>query len=143
VPFSRDSLPALELGLFGTVEYKEREERHTHKLRTTEEQSAKLGVLALSPMHGVKEPDGCVDADAETAEVGRVSLKAINNSNVGKRASSANSVENRGACQYRNRCVNYTRLQWAGRVNIRLCGLPHINNSCEHLHFPVWDTNHL
>jgi hypothetical protein len=85
VPFSRDSPPALDPGPFGTIEYEEREEWHTHKLRTTEEQSAKLGVLALSPMHGVNEPDGCVDADAETAEVGRVSLKAINNGNVGKR----------------------------------------------------------
>ena len=84
--FSRDSLPALELGPFGTVEYKEREEWHTHKLRTMEEQSAKLGVLALSPMRGMEEPDGRVDADAKTTEVGRVRLKAINNGNVGKRA---------------------------------------------------------
>ena len=76
----------LKLGPFGSVEYEEREEWHTHKLRTTEEQSAKLGVLALSPMCDVKEPDGCIDADTETAEVGRVVLKAINNGNVGKRA---------------------------------------------------------
>ena len=74
----------LELGPFGTIEYEEREEWHTHKLCTAEEQSAKLRVLTLSPMHGMKEPDRCINADTETTEVGRVGLKAINNGNVGK-----------------------------------------------------------
>ena len=84
--FSRDSLPALDLGPFGAVEYEERKEWCTHKLRTTEEQCAKLGVFALSPMRGMKEPNGRVDADAETAEVGRISLEAINDGDVSKGA---------------------------------------------------------
>ena len=47
----------LDLGAFGAIEDEEREEWCTHKLRTTEEQSAKFRVLPLSSMCGMEEPD--------------------------------------------------------------------------------------
>jgi hypothetical protein len=37
-------------------------------------------------MCGVKEPDGRVDTNAETTEVGRIRLETINDGDVGKGA---------------------------------------------------------
>ena len=45
-------------------------------------------------MRSVKEPDRCVDADAETAKICRIGLEAIDNGNVGKRARFARGSEN-------------------------------------------------
>ena len=45
----------LDLGVFGAIKYKEREERGTHKLHTVEEQCAELRVLALPLMCSMEE----------------------------------------------------------------------------------------
>jgi hypothetical protein len=34
----------------------------------------------------VKEPNGCVDANAETPKVGRISLESVDDGEVGKRS---------------------------------------------------------
>jgi hypothetical protein len=76
-----------------TVEDEEREEWSTYKLCTVEEQGVKLGVLALSSMSGVKEPNRCVDADAKSTKIGRISFITINDSDKSERLQSSRRSE--------------------------------------------------
>jgi hypothetical protein len=67
-----------DLWTLWTVEDEEREGWSMYKLRTAEEHGAKLGVLALSSMSSVKEPNQCINADAKTTKFGRISFITIN-----------------------------------------------------------------
>jgi hypothetical protein len=82
-----------DLWTLQTIEDEEREEWSTYKLCTAEEQGAKLGVLALSSMSSVKEPNRCVDADAKTMKFGRISFITINNSDMSERPQSPRQSE--------------------------------------------------
>jgi hypothetical protein len=44
-------------------------------------------------MSGVKEPNGCIDADAKTMKFGGICFKTINDSNVSKRPQSSGGSE--------------------------------------------------
>jgi hypothetical protein len=81
-----DSLPTFDPWTLWTIEDKEREEWSTHKLRTTEEQGAKLRVLTPSSMRSMKEPNGCINANAKSTKFGRICFKTINDSNVSERS---------------------------------------------------------
>ncbi len=92
--FPRDSLSALDLGAFGTIEDEERKEWRAHKLRTTEEQCAKFGVLSLSSTRSMKGPDGRINANAKTAKIGRIGLESIDDGDVSKRLQLPRRSEN-------------------------------------------------
>jgi hypothetical protein len=84
--FPRDSLATLDLGALGAVEDKEREKGSVHETGATKKQGPQLGILALSPVGGMKEPDGGIDSDAKTPEIGRVQLESIDDSEVCERS---------------------------------------------------------
>jgi hypothetical protein len=94
VLFLGDSLSTLDLGAFGTIEDEKREEWCARKPSAAEKECAKLRVLSLSSMHSMKEPDGCINANAKTMKIGRIGLKTINNSNVSKRPQIPRRSEN-------------------------------------------------
>jgi hypothetical protein len=82
----RDSLATLDLGALGTVEDKEREKWSGHEACATKKQGSQFGVLAFSSVSGVKEPDGSIDSNAKTPEIGRVSLESVNDCEVCERS---------------------------------------------------------
>jgi hypothetical protein len=84
VLFPGDFLPALELGALGPVEDEDGEKRGTREPCTTKEQSSQFRVLALSPVRGMKEPNGCIDANAQASKVGRIALETVHNGDVGE-----------------------------------------------------------
>jgi hypothetical protein len=47
-------------------------------------------------MHGVKKPDGGINANAKTAKIGRIGLETINDGNVGERPQFPGRSENLG-----------------------------------------------
>lgn len=84
--FPRDSLATLDLGALGTVEDKEREKWCMHKAGATKKQGSQFGILAFSSVSGVKKPDGGIDSNAETPEIGRVRLETVNDGEVCERS---------------------------------------------------------
>jgi hypothetical protein len=86
VLFSRNSLPTLDFGALGTVENKEWEKRYAYKPCTTEKQSSQFRILAFSSICSVKEPDRCIDANAETPKICGIPLEPIHDSEMGERS---------------------------------------------------------
>lgn len=84
--FPRDSLATLDLGALGAVEDEEREKGGVHEAGATKKQGSQLGILALSPVGGMKEPDGGIDSNTKTSEIGRVQLESVNNGEVCERS---------------------------------------------------------
>ena len=84
--FARDSLPTFDFGALGTIENEEWEKRHTYEPCTTKKQSPQFRILALSSIRGMKEPDRCIDANAETPQIGGIPLEPIHDSEMGKRS---------------------------------------------------------
>jgi len=84
--FSRDSLATLDLGALGAVEDKEREKGSVHEAGATKKQGSQFGIFAFSSVSGMKKPDGGIDSNAETPEIGRVRLETVNDCEVCERS---------------------------------------------------------
>jgi hypothetical protein len=83
---SRDTLTALDRGALRAIEDEEGKEWHAHKPCATKEHRPQLRVLTLPAIGGVEEPNGCIDANAESPTPRRVGDKAVCDGKVRKRA---------------------------------------------------------
>lgn len=85
VYISADALSAFDSRSVWTIEDEEWEQGRLEQTTATKEERAKFWVLALLTIGRMEEPDGCINADAETTLMGRVGVKAILNSELGER----------------------------------------------------------
>jgi len=84
--FPGDSFATLDLGALGAVEDKEREKGSVHEAGATKKQGSQFGIFAFSSVSGMKKPDGGIDSNAETPEIGRVRLETVNDCEVCERS---------------------------------------------------------
>ena len=83
---SADALAAFNRRPVWTVEDEKWEQGRLKQATTAKEKRAKLWVLTLLSIRCMKEPDGCVNTDAETTLVGWISVEAILDGEVSERA---------------------------------------------------------
>jgi hypothetical protein len=92
-------LPPLHPRPLRAIKHKQRQERRVHEPTAPKEEGAQFRVLAFFAVGGVEEPDGCVDADAETTEGrggdgGRGDIEAVLEGDMGEGTGLGGRAEN-------------------------------------------------